>query len=262
LNTTIIGIDCAAQPRDIGLALGYFDGQTTTIRHVISGCKIEDDVLNTAMDWIRSGGQILLAVDAPLGWPIALGSVLIKHMAGAPTDTKADAMFRRLTDRVVRREIGKQSLDVGADRIARTAHAALRLLDNLRRRTGQEIPLAWEPTTVSGICAIEVYPAATLRAHGLPNSSYKRKESNQARRHILAQLAKEGIQLSSDSRQTCEDCDDALDAAICLLAGIDFLKRQAIPPKDDQLETARKEGWIWVRDPALPSQKKPNKKSF
>lgn len=251
MNTTIIGIDCAAQPKDIGLALGYFDGQTTTIKQVISGRKTEDDVLNTTIDWIRSGELALLAVDAPLGWPIALGSVLTKHIAGAPIDTPADTLFRRCTDRVVRDDIHKQSLDVGADRIARTAHAALRLLDNLRRRTGQEIPLAWEPTTFSGICAIEVYPAATLIAHGLPTSGYKKKEGNEARKSILDQMASKGLRLPSDERRTCENCDDALDAVLCVLAGVDFLQGNAIRPEDVSvpLGLAQKEGWIWVKKP-------------
>jgi len=248
VNTIIIGIDCAAQPRDIGLALGYFDGQTTTIRQVVSGRRTEDYVLNTAMGWIRGGGQTLLAVDAPLGWPTALGSVLIKHTAGAPIDTHADTLFRRCTDRVVRDEIHKQSLDVGADRIARTAHAALRLLENLRKRTGQEIPLAWEPPTVSGICAIEVYPAATLRAHGLTDSGYKKKEGNEARKSILGQIAGRCLRLPSEERRTCENCDDALDAIVCVLAGVDFLCGNVIRPTD--MQKAKKEGWIWVHRPS------------
>jgi hypothetical protein len=248
MNTTIIGIDCAAQPRDIGLALGYFNGQTTTIKQVISGRKTEDDVLNTTIDWIHAGEQILLALDAPLGWPIALGSALAKHTAGAPTDTEADALFRRHTDRVVKDEIGKQSLDVGADRIARTAHAALRLLDNLRRGTGQEIPLAWEPTPASGICAIEVYPAATLKAHDLPDSGYKKKDGNEARKSILGQIVGNCLRLPSDERRTCENCDDALDAIVCVLAGVDFLCGNVIRPTD--MQKAKKEGWIWVHKPS------------
>jgi hypothetical protein len=40
--------------------------------------------------------------------------------------------------------------------------------------------------------------------------------------------------------------DDVFDAAICLLAGADFLNGKCIHP--DNLELAKKEGWIWVRD--------------
>jgi hypothetical protein len=41
---------------------------------------------------------------------------------------------------------------------------------------------------------------------------------------------------------------DILDAVLCVLAGVDFLKGEVLFPKDMAL--ARKEGWIWVRDPA------------
>jgi len=44
-----------------------------------------------------------------------------------------------------------------------------------------------------------------------------------------------------------EKNDDALDAAICVLAGADFLRGEAAEPPD--IETARKEGWIWFRKP-------------
>jgi hypothetical protein len=156
-------------------------------------------------------------------------------------------MFRRCTDNVVADQIKKRPLDVGADRIARTAHAALALLEDLRKRTDREIPLAWETRPVSGLCAIEVYPAATLRAHNLKDTGYKKKECGQERRAILDQLAQQGIQLSSDSRKTCAKCDDVLDAVICVLAGVDFLCGDVISPVD--METARKEGWIWVKKP-------------
>jgi hypothetical protein len=55
----------------------------------------------------------------------------------------------------IKEKIGKQSLDVGADRIARTAYSALELLDRLRQMLGHDIKLAWEPTN-KGISLIEV----------------------------------------------------------------------------------------------------------
>lgn len=201
----------------------------------------------------------MLALDAPLGWPSALGNVLTEHNAGEPLDAEAGTLFRRYTDCVVRDYTRKQSLDVGADRIARTAHATLRLLDNLRRKTGQEIPLAWEPTFVSGICAIEVYPAATLRVHGLPDSGYKGRDGDQARRSILDRTESRGLRLPGDERRKCENCDDALDAVVCVLAGADFLHGNVIYPTD--LQKAKKEGWIWVRDPGH-SQRKSGRDSF
>jgi hypothetical protein len=42
------------------------------------------------------------------------------------------------------------------------------------------------------------------------------------------------------------DNDNALDAVVCILAGIDFLSRETMEPKESQIEIAKKEGWIWL----------------
>jgi hypothetical protein len=41
-----------------------------------------------------------------------------------------------------------------------------------------------------------------------------------------------------------ENSADALDAIACALAGRDFASGRALPP--DNLELARREGWIWT----------------
>jgi hypothetical protein len=38
--------------------------------------------------------------------------------------------------------------------------------------------------------------------------------------------------------------DDALDSVVCALSGYDFLSGKCYDPED--LELAKKEGWIWV----------------
>ena len=139
--------------------------------------------------------------------------------------------------------LGKQSLDVGADRIARTAHSALKLLDEVRQKTGLPIPMAWEPNYTERVAAIEVYPAATLIAHGIPDTGYKKKEKVAERKVILGSL-EHALQLPED-RAAMELSADALDAAVCVLAGFDFLHGEAYTPEDSEL--AKHEGWIWVR---------------
>jgi len=57
--------------------------------------------------------------------------------------------------------------------LARTAHEALCLLEELRYETGRPIELAWSHELAPGIHAIEVYPAATLIAHGMTAHGYK-----------------------------------------------------------------------------------------
>jgi hypothetical protein len=187
---------------------------------------------------------VLVAIDAPLGWPGELGQSLALHKAGGPIDRAANSMFRRETDRFIRRRIGKQSLDVGADRIARTAFAALAILNECRRRTGLGIPLAWSPN-FDGVTAIEVYPAATLRAHAIPDRGYKAKGGTTERSGILRRLAAH-CQISVGSEDLMSKVD-VLDAAICVLAGIDFIDGHSMPPLEPDL--AIQEGWIWARDP-------------
>lgn len=151
-------------------------------------------------------------------------------------------LFRRETDRDVKRRLGKQSLDVGADRIARTAVSALRLLSRVRERLGAPIPLAWSPQ-FAGLAAIEVYPAATLRAHGLSDRAYKAAPETGAREKLIVELSTRAT-IEAGHKAMISNAD-ALDAAICVLAGADFLRGLAQPPTD--LKLAQREGWIWVK---------------
>ena len=153
-------------------------------------------------------------------------------------------MFRRQTDRTVHAALGKLPLDVGADRIARTAVAALRLLDELRSRTGHEIPLAWKSELVEP-AAIEVYPAGTLVALGLRSSGYKEPGQTERRREILEILSKR-IEGPLERGLLLQNAD-VLDATLCVVAALDFLSGAVIPPEEP--EVARREGWIWVRRP-------------
>jgi hypothetical protein len=50
------------------------------------------------------------------------------------------------------------------------------------------IPLAWTPANVSRVAAIEVYPAATLVAHRICSSGYKKRDQTEERRQIVAAL--------------------------------------------------------------------------
>jgi hypothetical protein len=194
---------------------------------------------------LAGSAKVLLALDSPLGWPLALGNTLAKHMAGQALVPTADILFRRETDRFVKRTCGKQPLDVGADRIARTAHSALTLLSAISEMIGYNIPLAWNPG-FKGVAAIEVYPAATLRAYALPDSSYKdknEKDSKDVRKKIVDGLPP-SLTLTNDREPLLANAD-ALDAVICLLAGMDFLSGHSHIPTD--INRAHKEGWIWVK---------------
>ena len=244
MRATIIGVDCATQAQRIGLALGRLDESGVSLTAVVAG-ETDAQVRQTITNWIRQAdAPVLLALDAPLGWPAALGQVLSGHQAGDSIQMPANRLFRRLTDQVIKEQVGKQSLDVGADRIARTALAALTLLSDVRHRLQQPIPLAWQRPLIDPVSAIEVYPAATLRAYGFKASGYKRQNGRLAREQLRTQLA---TVMDLPEVPLLLEKDDVLDAAVAVLAGADFLRGLTIAPTDPAL--ARREGWMWVRQP-------------
>lgn len=240
-ETVIVGIDCATVSQKVGLAIGRLSSQGLEITNICSGSKGQS-VGSAVSQWIQGENRVLLAIDAPLGWPADLGKNLSTHIAGGKLSVEPNLLFRRETDRFIKRTIGKQSLDVGADRIARTALAALEILETVRRETSSPVPLAWESTYPDKIAAIEVYPAALLAALRLPSSGYKKPTDREKRQEIIAGLSARWA-MSSDP-QSMIDSDDVLDATICVLAGHEFLSNRVMQPED--LALAKKEGWIWT----------------
>jgi predicted RNase H-like nuclease len=238
----VIGIDCATDPKNVGLARADCDAGTCALTSVELG-RTKELLVRRIAGWLPASGPALLAVDAPLGWPASLGPALVQHVAGEPVGENPNLLFRRGTDRFIKAEIGKTPLDVGADRIARTAQAALRLVADVRKLTGHPIPLAWSPEIPDGPAAIEVYPAATLTAHGLRASGYKKRRDEEQRAEILQGLG-ERVEIEPKLRAQLTSSADALDAVVCVLAGSDFLRGRALPPPN--LDEAKREGWIWV----------------
>lgn len=244
MRINIIGIDCATNPADVGIAFGRFSNGHTVVERIQQGSRREEpaDIVAT---WLKGQDDpTLLALDAPLGWPIALAEELPDHAAGRKFTSSAHSLFRRSTDMFIKEKIGKQSLDVGADRIARTAYSALELLDRLRQILGHDIKLAWEPT-INGISVIEVYPAATLVAHEIDTRGYKSTGGKAERQRVIADL-KLCVAVSAKI-PSIEKRSDSVDAIACVLAGQDFLSGLAFPPSDDA--PVVREGWIWVRRP-------------
>ena len=249
----IIGIDCATEPKKVGLTLGVYQDGGVVIREVMIG-SIYASVIRTIESWISTDPPSLIAIDAPLGWPYDLGRTLYTHKAGELIQIKPNSLFRRQTDRFITERIGKQPLDVGADRIARTAHKALEILGDLRQKKSIPIPLAWGPIEKPGIYALEVYPAATLKACDILITGYKQKENRVVREKLVNSLSKY-LTLPEDTSQMINN-DDALDATVCVLAGADFLNGIAMKPSNNEIDTAKKEGWIWVRDPTTNNRSK------
>lgn len=238
----ILGIDCAVDPRRVGLASAIYRGgrlEETEVLAPRDGRQMAEWLADRAR-----GMTSLLAVDSPLGWPAPLAAALAGHRAGVPIPTGPDALFRRATDRFVREHAGKQPLEVGADRIARTAVAALRLLGEVADLLGGPIPLAWAPRRLAVVSAIETYPAAWLLSRGLPARAYKDASAEAlARREAILTAIRPSLGTGEEALETLRASSHLLDACICLFCGVDFLCGRCSPPPDPEL--AAIEGWIW-----------------
>jgi len=228
--TTIIGVDCAAQPGNTGLAQVIQDGERLVVLEARCA-TIEASAASIVAAWVQDSHRVLLALDAPLGWPSELGRELARHKAGEPLTPAAHALFRRLTDDVIYERLAKRPLEVAADRIARAAHAALKFLGDLRALVGSKIPLIWSPNWRGRFGVIEVYPAATRIALGAPRGSGS-LEGLESR-----------IRFQNGAAPTSEH---ARDAVVCAISAAEFLSGRMIAPTRGQRAQAEHEGWIWA----------------
>ena len=250
----VIGLDAASQWENFGFAIGRIGNGTVAIEQAgLIADRSRPEVLASIIGpLLRTTDQALVAIDAPLGWPAPLGTSLAFHKAGEKLPSEKHESFCRETDRWVRKQIGKKPLDVGADKIALAAYTALEALSILRQLSGKPIPLAWNPR-FSGIAAIEVYPGATLKAAGLPDTGYTDTNKDQSERNGVRRDIAAGLQLRLTGLAPFISAqDDVFDACLCLAAALDFLEGRAMPPTDHA--NAEREGWIWVRSPMDPAE--------
>jgi predicted nuclease with RNAse H fold len=253
----IIGIDCASKPEKTGIALARYDGNTLEILDVFLGKANES--IGQALLQKNLSSPTLLAIDAPLGWTLPMSQALAHHKAGGSLRhnlkslrhnlKEKDRFFRRYTDEFTHHKVKKLPLEVGADRIARTAYSALMILDELRVK--HRVEMLWNHTHLELIDmgVIEVYPAATLKQLNILSSNYKLKADIDKRRIILNELKGKYVFLNID---TFEDSlilnADLLDALICVLCAVDFYLGSTFPIPTEAIDIVKKEGWIWVRE--------------
>lgn len=292
----IIGIDCAADPKNIAVAFADLKGETLTIRDVDLGkSSTKDDRslrIQTLAERIRDriAGPTLLALDAPLGWPASMGDSLKDHHAGTLGDLPeiAETLFRRQTDQFVVCRTGKTPLEVGANLIARVTHTALRLLNGLVRDESERKPLSRRRRLTNGVNTIEVYPALAgpkfLRGESYPSpidwddvasdlKAMKEIESKatktkpfvpwpQVCRTLEDRLPCDGLtfridKLVKDKKESTRLRDHGLDAILCAWIGARFLRGHCEePPEKICDDILVREGWIWFAGSFLPDQRK------
>jgi hypothetical protein len=240
----LIGLDAASDRKRFGWAVAErVDGAARLLdQGLLGGVDAAwPDALAAA---VSDPAGVLLAVDAPLGWPRRMGATLAAHRAGEPVGVGKNLLFRRETDNLVRTTLRKQPLEVGADLIARAAMEALAVLDGLRASSGKSLPLAWSPAAAKD-AVIEVYPGATLTAHGVARSKYKDPATAGARDPMIAAFEPRLAGL----RARIGEPSDVFDACLCIVCALDFLEGRCTAPQSAQREAAAIEGWIWFARP-------------
>jgi hypothetical protein len=245
---SIIGIDCSTQPARTGLVFARYRNRKIELVSNLNAGDITDysplpdhrwyPLVKQCQDWIGKDENVLFCMDAPLGWPETMRNVLSQHRAGELLGMEARDLFNRSTELFVDATIQKRPLEIGANLIARTAAAALELLSSLRVMLRMDLPLLWEQGPITGSGVIEVYPTATIigRVGAGTKLNFKTKTD------ILLPLLEMDFGLESIDLLESSD-DHILDAAMCVLAGADFIEKRCHEPPDREL--AEKEGWIW-----------------
>jgi len=234
-----VGIDLAAQPRSTAVAVLVEDGRRCVLDEVALGAA-DQALVDTVTGATKAG------IDVPLGWPRRFVDLLAAHAASTlpvPESTGDDwrrGLAMRETDLVVRRRTGLTPLSVATDRIA---HPALRWagIESRLRELGLDVARDGS----GAIC--EVYPAAALRSWGLAHRGYKGTRNKVPRAALVDALAARLPDLDwNGHRPLCESEDDALDAVLAALIAREVAQGRAVPPREEELELARQEGWIWL----------------
>jgi hypothetical protein len=251
----LVAVDVATRLARIGLATGFWDGAVLHVTGAVPGAALgpKDAPVEVAAacvgafvaDHLPATGPGVLGLDAPLGWPAALVDGLRDHRAGEELASPADPhlLWRRHTDREIHARTGKMPLEVGADRIARAAAAALAMLACARSRSGHRLPVPVTGPPWPAAVALEVYPAATARVWlGRP-----RGPSRDAAATLDALAAT--VTLPPVARSAALADEHVFDAILALLACADAAAGYAFAPPSNLAAVAEREGWIWVRDP-------------
>lgn len=233
-----LGIDLSANPDKTGVC--EIDLDRGTVQFIPRPAT--DDRLLAAI-----GAADMTGIDIPLGWPDAFVTAVVAHhhrrpwppAATAPPDDREPLRFR-VTD-IETRAKGSRPLSVSSDRIGVAAMRGARL-QHLLAEAG--LPIDRSGTT--GRIA-EVYPAAALRHWGLTSSGYKGGPNALVCRTLAAELAARCGPITRSVASCLEGCDDdGLDALVCAVVAKAVLLGHTVRPIGDEMEAARREGWIHV----------------
>ena len=187
-----------------------------------------------------------IAIDAPLGWPIAFTDALIATRASRPwSEVPTHELRYRRTDRVLAAE-GIWPLSVSTDRIGIVAFRAQRLLPRLGRGA--------HPSRDGSDGIFEVYPAAALRRWKQQSKAYKLVDpAHLANRELIFAWLVEHFRLSvEDNHDRIVSSSDLVDALVSAVLAHEASEGRTEPVPELDIEAAREEGWIHLPPAAGP----------
>ncbi len=230
------GVDLASQ--DAGTAIAYVAWA--------AGARVVEVVTSAAdADVVRAVTTAgVTGVDCPLGWPRAFSDLVAAHRSGADVGAPTSGVLaNRVTDLRVAATLGVRPLSVSADRIAYVAFRWARIESRLRAagvavsRDGRG-PVA------------EVYPAAALKAWGLPYRGYKGVTGAVPRADVVDGLRAAAPWLDLGPYEDLSRASDhVLDAVVCALIARSVALGRSGGPPPELADAAAEEGWICLPGP-------------
>lgn len=230
------GVDLAAEPK--GTALALVDWTSDSARVVDLQLGVSDEpIVEMALKVDKLG------IDCALGWPREFVNFVSQQSDATLSQHNFDggmawrrSLAYRETDRHVREVTGRWPLSVSTDRLGLTAMRCAGLLSRLSA-SGVEIDRSG-----SGLVT-EVYPGASLRLWGFNTSGYR--TSQDLRATLLNSLTAQAtwLELGEYEELMISSCD-AFDAVIAAIAARASAVGRTLPPNNDQVSTARVEGWV------------------
>jgi len=222
----------ASQPANTGLVVLESSASSNALTVVDVQDRASDTDILAA---ITSAGEHILAIDAPLGWPIRFREQMQDWTIAMWDDATRNDLIYRATDRYVSTvlKLGNP-LSVSANLIAIPAMRTRALLTHLG------------VTALDGTDGVyETYPAASLRVWHLSSIPYKGRMGTSEGQRTLLQALGERWELQGADEEQLTVNDHVLDALICALTAHEVLSHPREIPSEYRA-LAREEGWIHV----------------
>lgn len=229
-----LGVDLSANPRKTAACVVDWEAGTVTVPSLPGTVEEQDGAIVE-----RVLAADVAAFDVPLGWPDAFVEAVSAHHKGPGWPSPSpdnDRLRYRTTDRAVRNlPNGHWPLSVSTDKLGATALRGARLQDLLARRGA---PVDRSGTTGK---VVEAYPAAALRAWGVDPAQKLPAEG------LAGELAARCGPLAAEVAEKLDGCTrDVVDAFVCALVARAARLGLTEAPPEEEMATARREGWIHV----------------